>query len=56
VSSGVDRLYGRIGFSQQIQNFKLPVREILSDCKPDLDLYKKQYEKCFIYSSGKRKA
>lgn len=55
VSSGVDRLYGRIGFSQQIQNLKTPVREILKDCKADLDVYKVQYERCFIYGNGKRR-
>lgn len=54
VLSGVDRLYGRIGFSQQIQNLNTPVRDILKDCKSDLDVYKIQYAKCFIYHNGNR--
>lgn len=54
VSSGVDRLFGRIGFSQQIQNPKILIRDILNDCKPDLDIYKVQYEKCFLYKNNQR--
>lgn len=50
----MDRLYGRIGFSQQIQNLNISVRDILNDCKGDLNVYKIQYEKCFIYKNNKR--
>ncbi len=53
VSSGVDRMFGRIGFSQQIQNFKIPVSDILDHCKGDLNSYKVQAEKCWIYKNGK---
>ncbi len=41
-----------LDFPSRFKTKKLPVREILNDCKPDLDLYKKQYEKLFIYHSG----
>jgi hypothetical protein len=54
ISSGVDRLYGRIGFSQQIQNFNLPVKSILNDCKGDLEQYIVQYQKAWIYKNSNR--
>ncbi len=50
VSSGVDKLYGRIGFSQQIQNFNISVSKILDDCKGDLNVYKNQYTKYWLYN------
>lgn len=49
ISSGVDRLFGRIGFSQQIQNFKISINQILDSCKADLNTYEKLYTKYWIY-------
>lgn len=54
ISSGVDRLYGRIGFSQQIQNFNLSVKNILNDCRGDLEQYIVQYQKAWIYKNSNR--
>jgi hypothetical protein len=54
ISSGVDRLYGRIGFSQQIQNLNTPVDNILSQCEGDLNIYKSQYTQYWLYRNGVR--
>lgn len=54
VSVASDRSYGRIGFSQQIKNFQIPVNNILNDCAGDLNVYKAQAQKCWIYKNGQR--
>lgn len=54
VTVSSDRSYGRIGFSQQIKNFKIPVKDILNDCAGDLNIYKNQAQKCYIYKNGQR--
>jgi hypothetical protein len=52
VSSGVDKLFGRIGFSTRIQNPKISVTDILNDCKDDLTAYTKLYSNYWLYHAN----
>lgn len=50
VSSGVDIMFGRRGFFEYIKNSKTSIEQILNSCKDDLDLYKAQYKKVWLYT------
>ena len=57
VSSGVDILFGRRGFFSYIQDVNKSIEDILGSCKDDLNLYKENYKKYWLYNvNGDRKA
>ncbi len=56
VSSGVDILFGRRGFFSYIQDQNISINQILSSCEDDLNKYKLNYKKYWLYDdSGNRK-
>ena len=52
VSSGIDRLFGTVGFFAQIQSKS--VKDIIQDCESQSKFYRDTYQKYWFYNETKQ--